>query len=210
MVHLTRIYTRLGDAGTTRLADGAAVAKTDPRIRAEGAINEACAHLGLAHELAGAALARGDETPGLDDVARILGRLLPEFFDVGGDFATPLGGGDGPAGRALARRRIGREWVDRLEADCDGLNSRLLPLDSFLLPGGGILAAELHVATAVIRRAERTVWAVADRDGLARAGGVNPWVPRYLNRASDLGFLLARTATAPGKEVLWRAEPPAA
>jgi cob(I)alamin adenosyltransferase len=174
-VRLTRIYTRGGDAGETSLGDGSRVPKTDARIAAAGDVDELNSLVGWA-----AAEADGELRVALD-------RLQNELFDLGADLAVP--------GRKEALR-VTQEQIDALEAACDEWNADLAPLRSFVLPGGSELAARLFVARAVCRRAERTVLALEDR---------SPLVSVYLNRLSDLLFILARAANAGrGTEPLWR------
>ena len=173
-VRLTRIYTRGGDAGETSLGDGSRVAKTDPRVEAVGQVDELNSLVGWA-----LATARAPE---------LLLRIQNELFDLGADLATPE-----TAGRE--RLRVSEELIDRLESECDAANAELEPLRSFVLPGGTELASRLYLARAVCRRAERAVLRVAD---------VSPLVAVYLNRLSDLLFILARTANAGGGEQLWK------
>jgi cob(I)alamin adenosyltransferase len=179
MVRLTRIYTRTGDDGTTALGDGTRVPKTSPRIEAYGSVDELNACVGTCREHC---------VPG-----ELLDRLLQiqqDLFDVGADLCVPLSQGEaGPA-------RIGGARAARLETWIDAVNAELRPLQSFVLPGGGVLAAALHVARTVCRRAERRVAALAGTERLNPACGV------YLNRLSDLLFVLARQAAGPD-EVLW-------
>ena len=181
-VRLTRIYTRGGDAGETSLGSGERVRKTDPRIEAYGTVDELNATIGLA-------LAAGPP-PELRSWLEQIQQLL---FDVGADLAVPL---DDPR----ERLRIEREQVDWLERRCDEANAGLAPLRSFVLPGGSEVAARLHLARTVCRRAERR--AVA----LAQAQPVNPLVLAFLNRLSDLLFILARAANAQAsvEEPLWK------
>jgi cob(I)alamin adenosyltransferase len=176
-VRLTRIYTRTGDAGETSLGDGSRVPKTDPRIAAVGVVEEVNAQLGLV--LAGAAP---------DELRAPLARIQNELFDLGADMAVPYEEGDG-------KLRIVREQVEALEGACDRFNEQLPPLKSFVLPGGNEVAARLHLARTVCRRAELTALHVPLANPLALA---------YLNRLSDLLFILARTANAGGSEPLWR------
>ncbi len=181
MVKLTRIYTRGGDKGQTSLGDGARVAKHDPRVAAYGSIDETNATIGLA---------RLHSKGALD---AMLGRVQNDLFDLGADLCRPEGGD--PARSAL---RINAAQVERLEAEIDAVNARLEPLESFLLPGGSPAAAALHLARTVARRAEREITA------LAQAETVNPQAVRYINRLSDLLFVLARQANDDGaKDVLW-------
>jgi cob(I)alamin adenosyltransferase len=176
-VRLTRIYTRTGDAGETSLGDGARVPKTDPRVVAYGTVDELNSQLGvvLAAELP-------------DEVREQLARIQNDLFDLGADLSVPYADGDG-------KLRIEQAQVEALEALCDRFNEDLPPLKSFVLPGGSETAARLHVARTVCRRAEI--------DAL-RASPVNPIVLTYLNRLSDLLFILARTANAGGAEPLWK------
>jgi cob(I)alamin adenosyltransferase len=174
-VRLTRIYTRGGDRGETSLGDGSRVSKLDPLIRGYGAVDELNSLIGWA--LVAAPDAR-------------LTRVQNELFDLGADLSVPFAEDDG-------KLRITQEAIDRLEADCDDANASLPELRSFILPGGSESAARLHVARAVCRRAESVVlWAASERP-------VNPLVPVYLNRLSDLLFILARAANAGGVEPLW-------
>lgn len=173
-VRLTRIYTRGGDRGETSLGDGSRVPKTDPRVEAVGQVDELNSLIGWALAVEGA--------------PRLLVRIQNELFDVGADLATPEGG-------SRPRLRVSHEQVERLEAECDAANAELEPLKSFVLPGGSELAARLYVARAVCRRAERAV---------LRVEGVSALVAVYLNRLSDLLFILARAANVHGEEPLWR------
>ena len=178
-VGLTRIYTRGGDAGETSLGDGSRVSKLDPRIAAFGTVDELNSVIGLA---------LASELP--DDARRVLERVQNELFDLGADLSVPFDGEDG-------RLRVSQEQIDGLEALCDELNSRLEPLRSFALPGGTEAAARIHVARAICRRAELQALAAA------RELGVHQLALVYLNRLSDLLFILARTANG-GQEPLWR------
>ena len=180
-VRLTRIYTRGGDAGETSLGDGSRVAKTDCLIAAYGAVDELNSALGVA--LAG-------ELP--EALRAPLERLQNELFDLGADLSVPFVEGGG------GRLRVSEEQVEGLERLCDRFNESLPELLSFVLPGGSEAAARLHVARTVCRRAER--------DALAahRERGVNPVALRYLNRLSDLLFIVSRAANAGRSEVLWR------
>lgn len=177
-VRLTRIYTRGGDAGETSLGDGTRVPKLDCRIAAFGTVDEVNSLLGLA-------VAAGAPA----EVRAVLERVQNELFDVGADISVPFGVAD--------RLRVTQAQVDALEADCDRFNADLPELKSFVLPGGSELAARLHVARAVCRRAERDVLDAAEQVEL------NPFVHVYLNRLSDLLFILAR-ASNPGSETLWK------
>ncbi|MEO7069865.1 MAG: cob(I)yrinic acid a,c-diamide adenosyltransferase [Nostocoides sp.] len=195
MVNLTRIYTRTGDDGTTALGDFSRTPKTDPRLAAYADANEANAFLGVA--VVGGALR--------EDVVAVLIRVQNDLFDVGADLCTPLQMTyEYPPLRVLA------QWVDELEADCDRYLGEVEKLRSFILPGGTIGSAHLHVATTVVRRAERSAWAAVEAYGTEPGegkgeGGVNPLTATYLNRLSDLLFILARVANLPiGGDVLWQ------
>jgi cob(I)alamin adenosyltransferase len=176
-VRLTRIYTRTGDGGETSLGDGSRVAKTDPRVAAVGAVEEVNAQLGLV--LAG-------QAP--HELRAPLEQVQNELFDLGADLAVPFADGDG-------KLRVAQAQIDGLEQLCDRFNAGLLPLKSFILPGGSEAAARLHLARTVCRRAELTALAVSP---------VNPLALAYLNRLSDLLFILARAANAGGPEPLWK------
>ena len=175
-VNLTRIYTKLGDGGETHLGDMSRVPKTHPRIEAYGAVDELNAHIGVALTL-----------PELPEVyAQWLRQVQNDLFDVGADLSVPPGG-------ERERLRVEARQVEWLERACDEVNATLKPLKSFVLPGGTPAAAHLHVCRTVCRRAERRTLAVEDG---------NPEVVRYLNRLSDLLFILSRGANA-GEEPLW-------
>jgi cob(I)alamin adenosyltransferase len=175
-VNLTRIYTRLGDAGETHLGDMSRVAKTHPRIEAYGAIDELNAQIGLALTV--------EDLPAA--YAPWLRRIQNDLFDLGADLSVPEGG-------ERERLRVVGEQVAWLEEACDEVNATLPPLKSFVLPGGTRAAAHLHVCRTVCRRAERRALTVED---------ANPEVVRYLNRLSDLLFILSRGANG-GDEPLW-------
>jgi cob(I)alamin adenosyltransferase len=175
-VRLTKIYTRGGDRGETSLGDGSRVPKTDPLVRAYGAVDELNSVLGWAQVEA------RDER---------VGRIQNELFDLGADLSIPFVEDDG-------KLRISLAEIDRLEADCDTVNEELPELKSFVLPGGTEAAARLHVARAVCRRVESVaLWAASERP-------VNPHALTYLNRLSDLLFILARAANAGAEEPLWK------
>jgi len=180
-VRLTRIYTRGGDAGETSLGDGARVSKLDARIAAYGAVDELNAAIGLV---------LATDCP--DRIRDVLGRVQNELFDLGADLSVPL--------EHEARLRLVQSQVNALERECDRFNAELPELKSFVLPGGGEVAARLHVARTVCRRAEREAIAAS------RAYALNPVGLVYLNRLSDLLFILARTANAADgrEEPLWR------
>lgn len=184
MVNLTRIYTRTGDAGETRLGDMSVTTKTDLRLLAYADVDEANAHLGVA-------LASG----GLDeDVVAVLTHVQNDLFDVGADFCTPV-----VADPEFPPLRIEQEYVDRLEGWCDHYNEELPKLRSFILNGGTPAAAHLHVARTVVRRAERGAWAAYE----VHADTMNKIAITYLNRLSDLVFILARHANREHGDVLW-------
>lgn len=183
-VHLTRIYTRTGDDGTTALGDMSRVRKTDPRVGAYADCDETNAALGVA-------LALGDLP---EPVAAVLSAVQNDLFDVGADLCTPVR--PDPAYPPL---RVSADYVDRLEGWCDEFNADLPKLDSFVLPGGTRAAALLHQARTLARRAERSGWALHEAD----PDGTNRTALLYLNRLSDLLFILAR-AVHPGGDVLWR------
>lgn len=184
MVNLTRIYTRTGDQGTTNLGDMSRVPKTDPRIAAYADANEANAAIG-------AAIALGDLP---EDVKKVLTRIQNDLFDVGADLSTPVK--ENPEYPPL---RVEQPYIDRLEKDCDTFNDRLPKLRSFILPGGTPGAALLHQACTVTRRAERSTWTALE----THAETMNPLTATYLNRLSDLLFILARTANGAAGDVLW-------
>jgi cob(I)alamin adenosyltransferase len=189
MVNLTRIYTRTGDRGTTNLGDMSRVAKTDLRIAAYADANEANAVLGTAIALGG-----------LDtEVVEVLTRVQNDLFDVGADLSTPVVENPALLKNTVPPLRVEQFYVDRLEADCDRFNERLEKLRSFILPGGSPGAALLHHACTVVRRAERSTWAALEAHG----DTMNPLTATYLNRLSDLLFILARTANKETGDVLW-------
>jgi cob(I)alamin adenosyltransferase len=176
-VNLTRIYTKLGDGGETHLGDMSRVPKTHPRIEAYGDVDELNAQIGVA-------LTLGDLPAPYRDWLR---RVQNDLFDVGADLAVPHGGD-------RERLRVTPDQTTWLEGACDEVNATLQPLKSFVLPGGTPAAAQLHVCRTVCRRAERRALLVED---------ANPEVVRYLNRLSDLLFILSRGANA-GEEPLWQ------
>jgi cob(I)alamin adenosyltransferase len=184
-VHLTRIYTRTGDDGTTALGDLSRVAKADPRVVAYGDVDEGNSSIGVALALGGLEA----------DVAVLLTSVQNDLFDVGADLSTPIV--KDPKWEPL---RIDESYVGRLEAACDEYNARLAPLDSFVLPGGTAGAALLHVSRTIVRRAERAVWVLLAAD----PAGTNPQTATYLNRLSDLLFILARVANLSTGDVKWK------
>jgi cob(I)alamin adenosyltransferase len=186
MVNLTRIYTRTGDDGTTSLGDMSRTGKNDPRLKAYADVDEANCALGLSLASAGFD----------DDVRALLLAIQNDLFDVGADLCTPVV--ENPAHQPL---RVTPAYVERLEQACDTYNERLEPLRSFVLPGGTVGAAHLHVARTVVRRAERSTWAALD----TYHGGMNHLTATYLNRLSDLLFILGRLANKDADgDVLWQ------
>ena len=183
-VHLTRIYTRTGDDGTTGLSDFSRVSKNDPRLVAYADCDEANAAIG-------AAIALGSPA---EPLTRVLRQVQNDLFDAGADLSTPVA--DNPKYPPL---RITQSYIDRIEAWCDQYNEPLPALNSFVLPGGSPLSALLHVARTVTRRAERSAWAAVE----AHTASVSPLPAKYLNRLSDLLFILSRTANPDG-DVLWQ------
>jgi cob(I)alamin adenosyltransferase len=197
MVRLTRIYTRTGDSGQTQLSDLSSVSKTDPRVAAYGDVDEANSAIGIA-------LAAG----GLpDEVAAVLRIVQNEMFDVGADLSTPLRAPT--SANPLPELRITQEYIDRLEAWCDLFGNPLPNLKSFILPGGSPAAAQLHLARTVVRRAERIAWAAVQAYGTEAVadpqlpGGVSTLAITYLNRLSDLLFILTRVVNGIDGDVLW-------
>ena len=184
MVRLTRIYTKTGDAGQTHLGDMSRVAKTDPRLVAYADVDETNSVLGVA-------LALGAPSA---EVADLLRGVQNDLFDVGADLSTPVA--REPQYPPL---RVTPAYTERLEAACDEYNETLPKLNSFILPGGTPAAALLHQARVVVRRAERSVWALLEADGER----TNAETARYLNRLSDLLFILSRVAN-PGGDILWQ------
>ncbi len=185
-VHLTKIYTKTGDDGTTALGDMSRVRKTDPRLGAFADVDEANSAIGVA-------LALGDLPA---DIRETLAQIQNDLFDVGADLCTPVV--PNPEWAAL---RVTDAYVTRLEQACDTYNERLKPLDSFILPGGSAGAALLHVARTVVRRAEVRTWALVE----AHPEHTNLTPATYLNRLSDLLFILARVANDEGRaDVLWK------
>jgi len=184
MVNLTRIYTRTGDDGSTALADFSRTSKTDSRLAAYADVDEANAAIGVA-------LTMGDLD---EEIAALLRSIQNDLFDVGADLATPVS-----PNPEVPPLRVTPAYVERLEQACDEFNTQLEPLQSFILPGGTPGAALLHVARTVTRRAERTTWAALHEHGPS----MNELPAQYLNRLSDLLFILCRCANAETGDVLW-------
>jgi len=185
-VVLSRIYTRTGDDGSTGLADGSRTAKTDSRLAAYADVEEANCAIGMA-------ITFGSLGP---DISRLLGRVQNELFDVGADLANPVTQSPPP----YPPLRIEEDYITRLEGECDSYNEDLPTLRSFLLPGGSPGTTLLHMARTVTRRAERSAWAAVAEHG----DSVSPLPARYLNRLSDLLFILARQANSGHDDVLWK------
>lgn len=183
-VHLTRIYTKTGDDGTTAIGDMSRVRKTDPRVGAYADTDETNSSIGVAIALGGLP----------EDVVAVLQTIQNDLFDVGADFSTPIA--ENPQWEPL---RVLPEYTARLEAWCDEYNEKLSKLDSFILPGGTPGAALLHVSRTLARRSERSGWALYEAD----PEHTNPEALKYLNRLSDLLFILARIAN-PGGDILWK------
>jgi cob(I)alamin adenosyltransferase len=178
-VVLSRIYTRTGDDGSTALADGSRTAKTDSRLAAYADVEEANCAIGMAITF-----------------GNLLSRVQNELFDVGADLANPVSDTPPP----YPPLRIDEAYITRLENECDSYNSELPTLRSFLLPGGSPGTTLLHMARTVTRRAERSTWAAVGEHG----DSVSPLPARYLNRLSDLLFILARRANAGHDDILWK------
>ncbi|GAB3678000.1 cob(I)yrinic acid a,c-diamide adenosyltransferase [Angustibacter aerolatus] len=190
MVVLSRIYTRTGDDGTTALGDFSRTSKTDPRLVAYADVDETGAAIGVAITCGGLE----------ESVVTLLTRVQNDLFDVGADLCTPLA-----ANPEHPPLRVQAAWVDELEAACDAFGADLPTLRSFVLAGGTPGSAYLHVARTVARRAERSTWAALAAYGDGEDGGVNPLTARYLNRLSDLLFVLGRYANhGRGGDVLWQ------
>lgn len=187
MVQLTRIYTKSGDKGKTALGNGKRVAKSDIRVEAYGTVDETNAVIGVAR-------LHSADAPGID---AMLARIQNDLFDLGADLCTP-GDGTDDTGDYLALRIV-ESQVTRLENEIDAINADLNPLKSFILPGGTALAAQLHVARTVSRRAERQMVELAAQEN------INPQAIRYINRLSDHMFVLSRHANNGGKDdILWQ------
>ncbi|HEV7207322.1 MAG TPA: cob(I)yrinic acid a,c-diamide adenosyltransferase [Mycobacteriales bacterium] len=184
-VHLTRIYTRTGDDGSTALGDMSRAPKSGLRVGAYADVDEANAALGVVLAQAGPELT--------EEVRQLLRQVQNDLFDVGADLCTPV-----RSAPKYPPLRVTDTYVERLEQACDRYNDALPKLDSFLLPGGTVAAALLHVARTVTRRAERSTWALVE----AEPEQTSALPARYLNRLSDLLFILSRTANPRG-DVLW-------
>jgi cob(I)alamin adenosyltransferase len=185
VVNLTKIYTRTGDDGTTSLGDMSRTGKNDPRLKAYADVDEANCTIGVV-------LATCEVR---EDIAEVLLSIQNDLFDVGADLCTPVKDDESGA------LRVTPAYIELLEASCDHFNEDLEPLRSFVLPGGTPAAAQMHVARTVSRRAERSTWAALD----AYHGGMNPLTATYLNRLSDLLFILSRVANHDSVgDVLWK------
>ena len=185
MVNLMRIYTKTGDDGTTSLGDMSRTSKNDPRLEAYATVDEANSSIGVV-------LAMGDIKD--ESIKKLLIRIQNDLFDVGADLCTPVV--DNPTSEPL---RVLESQIDYLENQIDHYNESLQPLRSFVLPSGTPAAALMHVARTVTRRAERTTWHAIHAFG----GGVNPITAKYLNRLSDLLFVLARFVNKAEGDQLW-------
>jgi cob(I)alamin adenosyltransferase len=184
VVRINRVYTKVGDSGTTALGDGSRIPKTSPRLGAYADTDEANSVIGLA-------IAMGSLS---DEIATVLRRVQNDLFDVGADLCLPIQ--ENPPYEPL---RITEAYLERVEGWCDEFNERLPKLTSFILPGGTPGAAYLHQARTVTRRAERSAWALVE----AEPDTTNPIAVKYLNRLSDLLFILSRLANPDG-DVLWK------
>jgi cob(I)alamin adenosyltransferase len=184
VVRINRVYTKVGDSGSTALGDGSRVPKTSPRLAAYAETDEANSVIGLAVAVGGLT----------DELGTVLRRVQNDLFDVGADLCLPIQ--EDPPYQPL---RITEAYLERLEGWCDEFNERLPKLTSFILPGGTAGAAYLHQARTVTRRAERAAWALIE----AEPDTTNPIAAKYLNRLSDLLFILARLANPEG-DVLWQ------
>ncbi|MGA3154353.1 MAG: cob(I)yrinic acid a,c-diamide adenosyltransferase [Streptosporangiaceae bacterium] len=184
-VVLSRIYTRTGDDGTTALGDGSRAAKTDLRLVAYADVDEANSAIGVAVSMG--------HLPA--EISQLLIRIQNELFDVGADLCNPVA--ENPPYPPL---RVSESYIDALEQACDEHNEGLPTLRSFILPGGSAGSALLHVARTVVRRAERSAWAAMADYG----DSMNPLTAKYLNRLSDLLFILGRRANEPGGDLLWK------
>ncbi len=185
MVNLTRIYTKTGDDGTTSLGDMSRTSKNDPRLEAYATVDEANSAIGVVLALGGIKD---------DEIIKLLVRIQNDLFDVGADLCTPIV--DNPTTEPL---RVLESQIDYLEKQIDKYNESLEPLRTFVLPSGTPASALMHVARTVVRRAERNTWHAIHSFG----GGVNPVTAKYLNRLSDLLFVLARTANKEIGDQLW-------
>lgn len=189
-IHLTKIYTRTGDDGSTALGDFSRTSKTDSRLVAYADTDETGATIGVA-------LSCADMPPGLREKLR---RVQNDLFDVGADLCVPL-----KASYDYEPLRVKEEWIAELESDIDAMNEELEPLKSFILAGGSASSAHLHVARCVARRAERSAWEAIDRYGTEQDGqGVSVLTAKYLNRLSDFLFVAARLANIEHGDVLWQ------
>ena len=184
-VVLSRIYTKTGDDGTTALGDLSRARKTDPRLAAYADTDEANCAIGMAITLG--------QLPA--DITAVLNRVQNELFDVGADLSNPVT--DNPAYTPL---RVEDSYITALERACDEFNADLPVLRSFILPGGSPAAALLHMARTVVRRAERSTWAALE----VYEDSMNPLTAKYLNRLSDLLFILARKANESHGDLLWK------
>lgn len=184
MVWLSKIYTKTGDTGTTALGDGSRTSKTDPRLEAFADVDEANSNIGVVISMAGMLIA--------PETKAILLQVQNDLFDVGADLSTPVTDSSKPL-------RITNPMIVELEKQIDMFNAELEPLKSFVLPSGSLASSLLHVSRTVVRRAERRTWEAINAFG----SGVNPLTAKYLNRLSDLLFVLARFENQVVGDVLW-------
>jgi cob(I)alamin adenosyltransferase len=196
VVHLSKIYTRSGDDGFTRLGDGSLIAKTDSRLAAYADVDEANSAIGVAISLA--------KTEVETQIALELTKIQNRLFDLGADLCTPI-----KESKLKPSIRAEKTWVTQLESAIDKYNGPLPELNSFVLPGGTNFAAAIHLARTIVRRAERSIYSAIEDYGSGASdepgkGGINPLCAIYLNRLSDYLFVVARVANlAVSKEVLW-------
>lgn len=188
-MRINRVYTRTGDDGTTGLGDFSRTSKTDARLSAYADTDEAGAIIGV-----------GLTTTSMpDDVVRLLQRVQNDLFDVGADLCLPLA-----EEYAYEPLRVQEPWISELETAIDTYNDALPKLTTFVLAGGSPAAAHLHLARTVVRRAERSVWAAINDHGADEIGGVSSLAAQYLNRLSDLLFVLARYVNRDAGDLLWQ------
>ena len=188
-VRINRVYTRTGDDGSTGLGDFSRVSKNDPRLVAYADADEAGAVIGVA--------VTTTELP--EDVAALLVRIQNDLFDVGADLCLPLA-----PSYEYEPLRVKQEWITELETAIDHYNEQLPKLTTFVLAGGSPAGAQLHLARTVVRRAERSVWNAIEVHGADEDGGVSSLAAKYLNRLSDLLFVLARHVNRDAGDLLWQ------
>lgn len=194
-VRINRVYTRTGDDGSTGLGDFSRTSKTDPRLVAYADTDEAGAVIGIAVESGLAQRSTGMS----EDVVALLRRIQNDLFDVGADLCLPLA-----ESYSYPPLRVQAVWIAELETAIDSYNDQLPKLTTFVLAGGSVGAAQLHLARTVVRRAERAVWTAIEEHGADQLGGVNLLTAKYLNRLSDLLFVLARYVNRDAGDLLWQ------